>query len=187
MLNKSKEVKAVTDKSKIGKIEVLLEENYSRQFADIWRFGLQVALRITDLLKIEMSHVKDGVLYVQENKTGKYAEIPLNTVALEIYTQNVDGRQFLFESLKSRGVSTVKPLDRSVVSRAFKAVGEMHSINIHLGTHSMRKTRGYHLYKQTNDLAKVMKMLRHTSQQATLAYIGITQEEINNDFMTLEL
>lgn len=51
----------------------------------------------------------------------------------------------------------------------------------------MRKTRGYHLYQKTHDIARVMKMLRHSSEATTLRYIGITQEEIDKDFEELEL
>jgi integrase len=64
-------------------------------------------------------------------------------------------------------------------------VGE--ELNLKLGTHSMRKTRGYHLYHKTQDIARVMKMLRHSSEATTLRYIGITQEEIDKDFEELEL
>ena len=64
-------------------------------------------------------------------------------------------------------------------------VGE--ELDIRLGTHSMRKTRGYHLYQKTQDITRVMKMLRHSSESTTLSYIGITQEDIDRDFVELEL
>jgi hypothetical protein len=51
----------------------------------------------------------------------------------------------------------------------------------------MRKTRGYHLYKQTKDIGRVMKMLRHGSEGVTLRYIGITQDNIDKDFVELEI
>ena len=77
------------------------------------------------------------------------------------------------------------PLSRRYVSRAFALIGE--DVGIDLGTHSMRKTRGYHLYKSTKDIARVMKMLRHSSEGVTLRYIGITQEDIDKDFIELEI
>ncbi|WP_244904110.1 site-specific integrase [Salinivibrio kushneri] len=51
----------------------------------------------------------------------------------------------------------------------------------------MRKTRGYMLYQATKDIGRVMKMLRHTSEGITLRYIGITQEDVDNDFIALEI
>ena len=60
-------------------------------------------------------------------------------------------------------------------------------VNISLGTHSMRKKRGYHLYKNTKGIARVMKMLRHSSEGVTLRYIGITQDDVDKDFVELEI
>ena len=60
-------------------------------------------------------------------------------------------------------------------------------IQVSLGTHSMRKTYGYYLYQNTKDIARVMKMLRHSSEGVTLRYIGITQDDIDKDFVELEI
>ena len=60
-------------------------------------------------------------------------------------------------------------------------------VNLALGTHSMLKTRGYHLYQNTKDIASVMKMLRHSSEGVTLRYIGITQDDVDKDFVELEI
>ena len=94
---------------------------------------------------------------------------------------------YLFQSFRNQRSKNrpAKLLSRRYVSRAFAAIGE--EVGIDLGTHSMRKTRGYHLYKNTNDIARVMKMLRHSSEAVTLRYIGITQEDIDRDFAELEL
>lgn len=51
----------------------------------------------------------------------------------------------------------------------------------------MRKPRGYHLYKNINDIARVMKMLQDSSEALTLRYIGITQEDVDRDVVELEL
>lgn len=78
-----------------------------------------------------------------------------------------------------------KPLTRRAVARAFAYVGE--DIKLALGPHSMRKTRGYHLYQASKDIGRVMRMLRHQSEAVTLRYIGITQQQIDKDFVELEI
>jgi integrase len=78
-----------------------------------------------------------------------------------------------------------KPLGRRAVAKAFAFVGE--DIKLALGTHSMRKTRGYHLYQSCKDIGRVMRMLRHGSEAVTLRYIGITQQQIDKDFVELEI
>jgi len=187
-----KEVDAIKNKDEITKVGDLLAKHYTPQLKELWSFGINVALRISDLLSIELSDIKkiDGSyrLLIKEAKTGKAASIKLNVNAVSIYESiktNHPDSVYLFQSMNSKAVKTVKPLGRSYVSAAFKEVGEM--LGLHIGTHSMRKTRGYHLYKATNDIAKVMKLLRHSSEVATLRYIGITQEDIDSDFDDLLL
>jgi integrase len=181
-----KEVEAVKKIEQVNAITFLLEKHHSSQFSDIWNLGINLALRITDLLSITKDQVnlERGTISIIEDKTNKSATIKLNHKALEIVTRLMTNKVFLFEST-SRNVNTVKHLSRQAVAQAFKSVGEI--VGVHLGTHSMRKTRGYHLYKKTNDIASVMKMLRHSNQATTLKYIGITQEDIDNDFMELVL
>lgn len=55
-----------------------------------------------------------------------------------------------------------------------------------VGTHTMRKTFGYHYYKRTKDVATLMEIFNHSAPSITKRYIGITQDEIDKsleDFM----
>ena len=46
-----------------------------------------------------------------------------------------------------------------------------------IGTHSMRKTCGYHLYYSGGkDIVNVMNILGHKEPSMTLRYIGVTQD-----------
>ena len=51
----------------------------------------------------------------------------------------------------------------------------------------MRKTFGYHHYKQFNDVALLQKILNHSSPSITLRYISIYQEEIDSSYNSFEL
>ncbi|BDP82253.1 hypothetical protein EfmAA290_29290 (plasmid) [Enterococcus faecium] len=44
-----------------------------------------------------------------------------------------------------------------------------------IGTHTLRKTFGYHYYKKTRDIATLMFIFNHSSQAITKRYIGITE------------
>ena len=48
-----------------------------------------------------------------------------------------------------------------------------------LGTHTLRKTFGYHFYLQTKDIVLLMRILNQNDQSKTLRYIGIEQTTIN--------
>lgn len=184
------EVHAVKDPDTISLISHLLTRRHSQQMADIWNIGLNLALRISDLLSIKFSDIEEDRLVLREQKTGKQANIPLNPKALKIIQrihQEHPHHIYLFQSYRNRQSThrTPRPLSRRAVSKAFGSIGE--ELRISLGTHSMRKTRGYHLYKSTKDIARVMRMLRHSSESVTLRYIGITQDEVDRDFKELEL
>ena len=51
-----------------------------------------------------------------------------------------------------------------------------------IGTHTVRKTFGYHYYRSTKDIATLMEIFNHTSQQITKRYIGISEKEISETF-----
>ncbi|MCG6202509.1 tyrosine-type recombinase/integrase [Psychromonas antarctica] len=182
-----KEVEAVKSIEEINTISVLLSKHHSQQMSDIWNLGINMALRISDLLSIKFSGIdlNKNRVTLTEAKTKKVAVIDLNVKAQQIINKiRVENPEaiYLFQSTSSRNRTNKapKPLTRQAVGQAFKEVGE--TLDISLSTHSMRKTRGYHIYKNTNDIAKVMDMLRHSSVAVTLRYIGITQEDRARDY-----
>ncbi|WP_255700525.1 tyrosine-type recombinase/integrase [Dethiosulfovibrio faecalis] len=56
-----------------------------------------------------------------------------------------------------------------------------------IGTHILRKTFAYHAYKSGHNLSMIQNLLNHSAPSVTLRYIGITKEEMDNIFLTLNL
>ena len=182
-----KEVFAITDLHVVETVQREFDGLYGLKVGAVWGLGLQLALRISDLLNVKYSDITDGRLTITESKTGKTASIKLNSKALEIVAklkENNPDDEYLFQATGNR-VTTTKPFSRQYITKCFATVSD--SLGLEIGTHSMRKSRGYHLYKQTNDITRVMKMLRHSSPSVTLRYIGITQQDIDSDFDNLVL
>lgn len=48
-----------------------------------------------------------------------------------------------------------------------------------ISCHSLRKTYGYHFYKQYGDVAALQDMLNHSHPEITKRYIGIVQDDLN--------
>lgn len=189
VLSSMKEVDAIKDQRVLNLIPLLLEKHHGVQYAQLWELGINVALRISDLLNIQFSNIQGERLHLVESKTDKVANISMNSKALEIVNtikSNHPTHHYLFQSFNSRNLSgRIKPLSRQTVSAAFSNVGNI--VGVRLNTHSMRKTRGYHLYQQTKDITRVSAMLRHSSTAVTMRYIGITQDGIDADFNALVL
>ncbi len=184
------EVDAIKEPDTITLISHLLKLRCSQQMADVWDVGVNLALRISDLLAIKFSDISNDRLILKEGKTKKIANIKLNAKVIAIIERIKEDHPlhvYLFQSYRNQQAinRAARPLTRRAVAQAFALVGG--ELKIHLGTHSMRKTRGYHLYKNTKDIARVMNMLRHSAQDVTLRYIGITQDSVDQDFMELEI
>lgn len=89
---------------------------------------------------------------------------------------------YIFKSLNreylKKGID--KSLNTSSVSKYFVKARIDLKIPYAIGTHSLRKTWGYNVYRRTKDIAPIMKVLNHSSASQTLKYIGIDQEEIDS-------
>ena len=48
-----------------------------------------------------------------------------------------------------------------------------------IGTHTLRKTFGYHFYKKTKDVAMLQDIFNYSAPVVTKRYIGISQDEID--------
>lgn len=146
-------------------------------YADIWRFGVNTALRISDLLSLTFDDVKGDILTIKESKTGKTRYIDLNSSAKAIIERRRTvhpTHTFLFQVDSNRAKG--KAVSRVAVGAAFKAVGD--EMSLQLGTHSMRKTRGWLMYNGGVSIEMICKTLNHSSPAVTMAYIGITRAEV---------
>lgn len=142
--------------------------------------GINTGLRISDLLKLKVGDVRDkDQISVKEIKTGKYKKvyiIPSLKKIISNYCYEKYDEVFLFKSQK--GIN--KPIGRKQAYTIIREAGENNNI-YNLGTHTLRKTFGYHYYKRYKDVVSLMKLFNHSEEKTTLRYIGIEQEELDNN------
>jgi len=91
--------------------------------------------------------------------------------------------RFLFSSRKGNN----RPISRVQAYRIINEACRIAKIKGSIGTHTLRKTFGYWAYKQGIDITLLMRIFNHSSPAITLRYIGITQEEINEVYINLNL
>lgn len=166
-------------KAEIDLIHALLLKKYGQLYADIWKVGVNVSLRISDLLKLKYAdlNLEERSLHLIEQKTGKAKVIRLNSAAMAVierrrreHPQHV----WLFQVECNRARN--KPISRISVSRIFKEAGDM--LGLTINTHSMRKSRGMALYNDGVPVEKIAKVLNHSNTTSTLRYLGITHEDV---------
>ena len=187
------EVAPIKDMEKIQAIKIFLRRSNLRDEV-LFVFGINTALRIGDLLSLKVRNVADGrgnvldAVVINERKTGKTKQFPINKSVKRVLAAYLKTRPHfmpdepLFPS-RNGGCHLSRWRARRILHTAGKAVGLDR-----IGTHSLRKTFGYHVYKKTGgNLGLVQKLLNHSSSGDTLRYIGIDREEMNATYLTLNL
>lgn len=184
-------VQPIRSLKQIETIKKLLKQQSLRDYC-LFVLGINSGLRISDLLKLRISDVaekgkvKDRIR-LRENKTNKFKDFPISDNAKSAIREYLKSRQYnenepLFISRKNKGFL--------LRQRAYKILNEVaRSIGIKekIGTHTLRKTFGYHAYNSGYDIAIIQKLFNHSSPSVTLRYIGITQDEMDDVYLSLDL
>ena len=167
------------DKAQIDLIHSLLNSKFGSLYADIWKVGVNLSLRISDLLSLKYTdfNLQDRTLNLVESKTRKAKAIRLNQVAVDIIARRKKEQpddMWLFQVHSNRAKN--KPISRISVSRVFKDAGDM--LNLTINTHSMRKSRGMAMFNDGVPVEKIAHVLNHSNTSSTLRYLGITREAV---------
>lgn len=170
-------VEPIRDKEKIELVKIILKRHKTRDYL-LFLLGINSGLRISDILKLKVSDVKDKIyIEIKEQKTGKYKKFPIPQsikVPLEEYIFNKQPDDWLFPSQRGNGAITRIQAYRIISSACYEA-----GISANIGTHTLRKTFGYHFYRQKKDIALLQTILNHSAPSVTLKYIGINQDIID--------
>lgn len=150
--------------------------------------GVSFGLRITDLLSLRIGDLRGKDSFViGEEKTKKKRTITLNgTVKEEIAKLDGADSEYVFKS--RQGVN--KPISRVQAYRILNTAAEKAGVKDRVGAfgcHSLRKTFGYQLHSKGIDITRIMAIFGHSSPEITLAYIGITDEEISDAYLMIEV
>jgi integrase len=182
-MNQIKDVQPIRDKKQLEDMKWALRRHCSERDYILFLIGINTGLRVGDLLKLKVTDLKrKKKIVIQEGKTKKPRTINISNIYDEVqaYINTIDSK-WLFPSRK--GDNPITPTQAYRQLNKASEFAEVESI----GTHTMRKTFGYWFYKQTKDVAKLQVILNHSHPEITLRYIGITDEEIENDLMNFVL
>jgi integrase len=178
-------VDPIRDPEKLKLICTYLKKNNIRDFIMVYT-GFYSGLRISDILKLRICDVKNkDIIRIREQKTKKEKKFEINPELkreLKKYCEGKNLNEYLIPSRQGKN----NPLSRVRAYQIMKEVGSLFDIP-DLGTHTLRKTFGYHNYKQFKDAALLMTIFNHSSQAITLRYIGIEQEDINKNMKNFRL
>ena len=169
-------------------------------------FGIYTGRRIIDLVRLNVRDVAyidkkcrfciSERMKIQEKKTGKFANLIIHPSARRALSKYLRQRRKVAPSV---GAVLNEPLFKSrkrgrdgqyrireqqawrILNKAAKECG----LNYKIGTHSLRKTFGYLLYYSGTSITLIQKLLNHSNPEITLAYIGITQDDMDEAILSL--
>lgn len=183
-------VEPIRDRKKIAQIKNLLRGQ--ARFRDLLLFvvGINTALRISDLLQLCVEHFLDEHkqikkrFWIKEQKRGKRHEVVINNSIREALKEYMSAypaisdnpANFVFFNTKVN--SYTEPIKRGQAWKLIKTICRDVGLTGNYGTHSLRKTWGYHARMQGVDLALIMHKLNHESIAYTKRYLGITDDEL---------
>jgi site-specific recombinase XerD len=152
--------------------------------------GINTALRVSDLLTLRVGDFfeADGTLrerfWIHEQKRGKRREVIINESmgeALELYWAAYEAavdrpEHALFFNTRTHDYT--RAIDRRQVWQIITTLCQEAGLKGNYGTHSLRKTWGYHARLNGVDLVLIMHQLNHNDLAYTKRYLGITDEEL---------
>ncbi|MEC2524940.1 site-specific integrase, partial [Bacillus thuringiensis] len=164
------------DPEQIQQIKEYLKEKNARNYI-LFVMGINTGLRISDILKLKVGDVQGSHISMREIKTGKQKRIQITPSLkreLKWFNEGREVEEYLLKSRKGKN----RPIGRSMAYKILKSTAAEFGLD-EIGTHTLRKTYGYHMYMQTKNIALLMEIFNHSSEKVTLRYIGVNQDAMD--------
>ena len=148
--------------------------------------GINTNLRASDLLNLKVGQVRHIMpmqdIEIVEQKTRKPRLLTINRAAVmaiqKLLATMPDAQEsdYLFQSQRGK-----KSMTTSYCNRLVKGWCSAIHLKGNYGSHTLRKTWGYHQRVRFGaGLPELMKAFNHSSQSITLCYLGIQPEEVRS-------
>jgi integrase len=192
-------VEPIRDKKKLAQIKNLLRGQ--RRFRDLLLFtvGINTALRISDLLALRIGDFIDDAgdvrqqFRIREQKRGKRHDVVINDSIREALAEYRAAYPAVEENphhcvfFNTRTHDYARPISRIQAWKFIATLCQEVGLRGNYGTHTLRKTWGYHARKSGVDLTLIMDKLNHNSLAYTKRYLGITDDELGDVVRRLNL
>jgi len=176
-----------------------MDSPQGRRMYLLWVVGINLGMRISDLVDLKVGDLRDKNSYTylphkQEHKRGAQSiTIPIPTEVKKAVREKCAGmpdEAWLFPSARTtpvrkrkapeqKSVKTrerpvnVGAISRQTALRDLKRIQRECGIREDIGCHTMRKTFGYHYFRNGGSLQLLQQWFYHETPATTLVYIGI--------------
>jgi integrase len=180
----------IRDPKHIEAIRKILEEEDCRMLA-FFDLAINNGLRSCDLCNLKVEQVKgkpvNSEIIIIESKTGKENYLVLTKKAHQsinawLRKSKLKDSDYLFKSRFGGPLQSATIGDK--LQQLCKRVGIK---DVRIGSHTSRKTWGYHQHKNGTSLPVIMIRFNHTNQKITLNYLSLQDKDVKQAIIESEL
>lgn len=181
-------VQPIRDLEKVRDVRRTLQDNPRDEL--LFCFGIYTGLRISDILRLKVGDVRNkNVLHIKElkvqkkKKLNKTKRVPILNELQKVIAPYIEGKEeqeYLFKSRQGKN----KPITRVRAYDILRAAAQENDLD-EIGTHTLRKTFGYHVYQEEKDVALLQDIFNHSAPYITMKYIGVNQDAIDKAYQKL--
>ena len=168
-------VQPIREKNKIEEVKIELLKSGYRDYL-LFVTGINTGLRISDLIKLKVKDVRNKThIILKETKTDKQKRFMININLkdnFDSYIKNLPDEEYIFKSRQGGNRPLTRVQAYRIINNAVRRLG----VTDQIGTHTLRKTFGYHHYQTYKDLAVLQDIFNHSAPSVTLRYIGINDD-----------
>jgi len=159
----------------------LMKQDINPTFGLLVVTGINLGLRISDLLELTYGDLRGEFITIKEGKTGKDRTLKINDhihTAVALFSKE-NGNFKAFRSQKD-SVYSIQQVNR-LIKQYYKGAD--------ISSHSLRKTFGRRVWNNNQQSEKALmylsELFNHSSIALTRRYLGIRQEELDDIYMNL--
>jgi integrase len=160
----------------------LIKEGKDKSFGLYIIVAINTGLRIGDILKMSSKELFNGSKTFREEKTKKAKTVVFNDAIKTALIKFELTDEPIFKSQKDT-VFSPQQINRKI-KKYFKQPTDKN-----YSSHSLRKSFGRRVYENNDQsehaLMKLSELYNHSSLKITRGYLDITQEELNDVYMSL--
>ncbi|MFZ3589339.1 tyrosine-type recombinase/integrase [Bacillus sp. DJP31] len=174
-----KTVEAIKNEQQLLSMKTFLKSRSSRDYC-LFLLGINTGIRIYDLLHLNVKDVSDETgEIVHFLQPSIYTDLPIylnihvrNALHTCVNDSQLQQSDFLFKSRKSN-----EPITRQQAYRIINEAAKQSRFHDPVGTHTLRKTFGYHAYTKGISISLIQKRLQQATSRETLQYIGVANKD----------
>ncbi|PHD57106.1 site-specific integrase [Bacillus toyonensis] len=159
-------VQPIRNPEEIQQLKEHFKETSLRNYI-LFIMGINTGLRISDVLKLKVGDVKGSHISMREKYPGKQKRIQITAALkreLKWFIEEREYKEYLLQNRQGRN----RPIGRGMAYKILSGAAADFGLD-EIGTHTLRKTYGYHMYMRTKNIALLMEIFNHSSEESRYA------------------